>query len=258
MPRKSGFYQKMGALLLQKHKARLLLKKGMFLAAVGRPHTRANGSHFSGLVGIWPFVREGIAARTSKNRAAGEAELKLVSVDGNAWRDLMVEKVFPAVRDAYKHLKTHVVIQVDGAKPHTKASIQASIEAECCKQGYHIILERQPAQSPDFNVLDLGFFHSLQVRADEIKQGKDFQDIVDAVTTAFYDQDPATLERVWQALFHVFDATLYNDGGNDFAMPHAGTGAAQIRGDLPWTWKVNEHFLNKARGISGVAQRGRG
>ena len=64
----------------------------------------------------------------------------------------MVEKVFLAVRDAYKHLKMHVVIQVDGAKPHPKASIQASIEAECRKQGYHIILERQPAQSPNFNV----------------------------------------------------------------------------------------------------------
>ena len=68
--------------------------------------------------------------------------MKLVSVDGDTSRDLAVQKFFPTVRDAYKHLKTHVVIQVDGAKPHTKSSIQASIEVECSKQGYKIVLER--------------------------------------------------------------------------------------------------------------------
>ena len=81
------------------------IKKVMFLAAVGRPHKRPNRTHFCGLNGIWPFVREGIAARSSKNRAAGETELKLVIVDGNVWRDMMVEKVFPAIRDAYKALE---------------------------------------------------------------------------------------------------------------------------------------------------------
>ena len=233
------------------------IKKLMFLAAVGRPHKRPNGSKFNGLIGIWPFVRDGFAVRSSKHRAAREAELKLFSVDGNAWRDMMVEKVFPAVRNAYKHAKKHVVIQIDGAKPHTKSSIQASIEEECCKQGYNITVERQPAQSPDFNVLDLGFFHSLQVRASQIKAGGNLQDIVDAVTTAFHNHDPSTLKRVWQALFHVFDATLRHDGGNDFPVPHVGTGAVQTNGDLPWTWNVNAHFLGKARGSLGFPHTGR-
>ena len=67
------------------------------------------------------------------------------------------------------------------------------------------------------------------------------------MTTAFYNHDSNTLERMWQALFHVFDATLRHDGGNDFPVPHAGTGAAHIRGDLPWTWNVNAHFLDKER-----------
>lgn len=37
--------------------SKALLKKLMFLAAVGLPHKRPNGSHFSGLVVIWSFVR---------------------------------------------------------------------------------------------------------------------------------------------------------------------------------------------------------
>ena len=120
---------------------------------------------FYWFIGILSFVKEGVAVQSSKNQAAGETELKLVLVNGDAWRDLMVEKIFPIVRDAYKHLKPHVVVQVDGAKPHTKSSIQASINAECSKKGYKIVVEQQPAQSPDFNVLDLGFFHSLQLPA---------------------------------------------------------------------------------------------
>ena len=142
----------------------------------------------------------------------------------------MVEKVFPAIRAAYKHLKKHVVVQVDGARPHTRSSIQASIEAECTRDGCSITVEQQPAQSPDFNVLDLGFFHSLQVRASQIKAGGSLQNIVDSVTTAYCNHDPNTLEWVWQALFNVFDATLRHDGGNDFPVPHAGTGQRRLAG----------------------------
>ena len=70
----------------------------------------------------------------------------------------MVEKAFPTIRNAYKHLKKHIVIQIDGARPHVKSSIQALIKAECFKQGYNITLEWQPTQSLGFNVLDLGCF----------------------------------------------------------------------------------------------------
>ena len=121
-------------------------------------------------------------------------------------------KVFPAIRDAYKQLKKQVVIQINGAKPHIKSSIQASIEAECSKKGYNITLERQPAQNPHFNVLDLGFFLSLQVQASKIKESRNLQDFVDTVTMAFYKHDSNTFERMWQALFHVFDAILFMMG----------------------------------------------
>ena len=125
-----------------KAQSKACINKVMFLAAVGRPYKLPNGAHFCGLVGICPFVREGIATQSSKNRTVGETELKLVSVDGNVWRDMMVEKVFLAIRDAYKLLKKQVVIQIDGAKPHIKLSVQESIEAEYSKQGYNITLER--------------------------------------------------------------------------------------------------------------------
>ena len=128
----------------------------MFLATVGRPHKQWNGTRFCGLVGIWPFFREDIVAWSSENRVPRETQLKLVSVDGNVWRDMMVEKNFPTIRDARKHLKKQVVIQINGAKPHIKSSIPTSIEVECSKQRYNITLERRPAQ-----ILDLDFFHSL-------------------------------------------------------------------------------------------------
>ena len=72
-----------GRLGAPKERSKAFVKKVMFLVDVGRPHKRLNGTKFCGLVGIWPFVKEGIAPRSSKNRAVGETELKLVSVDGN-------------------------------------------------------------------------------------------------------------------------------------------------------------------------------
>ena len=69
--------------------------------------------------------------------------------------------------------------------------------------------------------------------------------------------DSSTLEHMWQALFHMFDATLSHDGGKDFPVPHPGTGAAQIRGCLLWTWHVKANSWAKPRCCLGAGQRGR-
>ena len=65
--------------------------------------------------------------------------------------------------------------------------------------------------NPGFHRLGPWLFHSLQVQASKIKERGNLQDVVDAVTTAFYTRDSNTPERAWQALFHVFDATLRHD-----------------------------------------------
>ena len=173
------------------------MKKIMFLAVVGRPHHRPDGTFFNGLVGVWAFAKRVFAQCASKNRARGTAELQPVTVTGDVWRDLMVEKVFPAVRSAMRHAKRTTVLQVDSAKVHFKRSIRADIDRELNRDGFAIKLEQQPFNSPDLNVLDLGFFHSLQRKVAKIKHGGNLVDIVENIRMAFESYPPTTLENVW-------------------------------------------------------------
>ena len=77
--------------------------------------------------------------------------------------------------------------------------------------------EKQPAQSPDLDILDLRFFHSLQSRVAEIKEAGDLCAIVNAVNFALKDYDARTLDLVWQALFNVVNSILIAYGETTFS-----------------------------------------
>ncbi|CAM9450056.1 unnamed protein product [Discosporangium mesarthrocarpum] len=72
----------------------------------------------------------------------------------------MFDKVIPAIKARMPRPPGHTIfVQQDGAKPHTGGVVMVAIQA---KAGDSIILETQPANSPDLNLNDLGFFHSIQ------------------------------------------------------------------------------------------------
>ena len=65
----------------------------------------------------------------------------------------------------YKEL----VVQQDGARSHTgKGNVEALNKAGN-DQNWSIKLITQPAQSPDLNINDLGFFRSLKTRVLETR-----------------------------------------------------------------------------------------
>lgn len=142
------------------------------------------------------------AQRSSKNRAQGTAESRSVTVTGNVWRDLMVQK------SVFSHSIGHVTRQdvhvlqhdFDRAKVHFKNSIQEDIDRKLHADGFNIKLKQQPAQSPDLSVLDLGFFNSLLKISTSIKDGGNLIAIVKSVENAFINYYSATLECVCQYL----------------------------------------------------------
>ena len=87
-------------------------------------------------------------------------------------------------------------------------------------------LSIQPTQSLDLNMLDLGFFHSLQHRAVEFKEGASIADFVTAVESAFHRDDAPALERVWRSLLKAVFCMVDYAGGNDYRVPHVGAGDA--------------------------------
>ncbi|CAM9983405.1 unnamed protein product, partial [Discosporangium mesarthrocarpum] len=84
--------------------------------------------------------------------------------------------------------------------------------------GDSIILETQLANSPDLNVNDLGFFHSIQQLKEDVGVSSP-EDLVEATMEAFDDYPRETLERVWQSLFAVLGEVLGSKGDNSYKLP---------------------------------------
>ena len=104
-----------------KHKSHII--KVMFLCAVARPRYDDEGNCiFDGKIGIWPFVKKVVAKRSSKNREAGTEEVKPVKVTKNVYREFMVEKVIPAIKEKWpdRRERKQIRVQHDNAPSHFK------------------------------------------------------------------------------------------------------------------------------------------
>lgn len=96
------------------------IPKIMFLAATARPRYDNNGNcTFDGKIGIWPIVKRKRAIRNSVNRPAGTMITEPVSVTQRIYRQLLLEKVIPAIKNRFPHNRDRTVfIQQDGASAH--------------------------------------------------------------------------------------------------------------------------------------------
>ncbi|CAM9105579.1 unnamed protein product [Discosporangium mesarthrocarpum] len=134
--------------------------KVMFLAVVASPRMISDGVWLDGKIGIWPIADAMAAMRSSKNRKKGTMMLKPAIVNAERYKELMIDKVIPAIKARMPRPPGHTIfVQQGGAKPHTWGGVMEAIQA---KAGDSIILETHPANLPDLNVNDLGFFHSIQ------------------------------------------------------------------------------------------------
>ncbi|CAM9463790.1 unnamed protein product [Discosporangium mesarthrocarpum] len=188
----------------------------MFLARVTCPMKISNGLWFDGMIGIWSIVDIKVAQRTSKNQPKGAKVLVPAMVYGERYMKLMIKEVIPAIKACMPRMEGHTIfVQQDGAKPHTKVGIMGATEEAA---GADIVIEAQPANSPDLSVNDLKFFHSIQQLKEEVGV-TNTQELVEATTEAFDVYPRETLKRVWQSLFAVCGEVLGSKGENVYKIP---------------------------------------
>jgi hypothetical protein len=230
-------------------KSKRYIEKVMFLAAVSRPkydhHTR---SWFDGKIGIWPYVYEEPAKRSSKNRAAGTMVTKNVqSITAQVHREMMVSTVIPAIKEKWPASRKggKIYIQQDNAKPHTNA-MDAEIEREGCRDGWTIEMKRQPANSPDLNVLDLGFFNAIQSLQHE-ESPRNVNELIDAVGRAFQDQPRNNLDNVFLSLQQAMMGAMSVGGGNSYTLAHMGKEKLRREELLPVSIMCPPSLLETAR-----------
>lgn len=128
-------------------------------------------------------------------------------------------------------LDKSVIIQQDGARPHTGRDVVHRIEQYACTGGWSITMKTQPAQSPDLNILDLGFFHSLKVRVGHLKRtARNMVELIENVQEAYEDYDYDTLNNVWAHLFACYNCILAVNGDNEYTAPHTGVRTRSKKG----------------------------
>jgi hypothetical protein len=107
--------------------------------------------------------------------------------------------------------------------------------------GLDIRLVNQPVNSPDLNVLDLGFFASLQSLTYE-RISRNLDDLIQNVTNEFDNYDPDTLNRVFLTLQGCMIEVMKDGGGNRYEIPHMDKDRLEVLGMLPRSLSVDRQL----------------
>ncbi|KAI3871432.1 hypothetical protein MKX03_030775, partial [Papaver bracteatum] len=218
------------------------ITKIMFLTAVARPRLGLDGK-----IGIWPFVVKEAAKRSSKNRKAGTMETKAMKyVDKEVMRHFFIEKLLPIIKKKWPFNNCKkIFIQQDNAKPHVHENDKKFVEA-VRSYGVDIELLCQPPNSPDLNVLDLGFFSVIAAlhHTDALTTVDEF---IASVTRAFENFSVEDANNVFITLQSCMKEILKIKGGIHYKIPHMHKWRLIRDGQLPNVLECDPQLLNEAR-----------
>ena len=223
------------------------MPKIKFICAFARPIFSNEGELiFDGKIGIFPFTQEVSTQRSSKNRKREELETKPIqSITKNHTTDMIVHKILPATRSKWPaRLSKTIYIQQDNANPHIFDDDIVFRDATTL-DGFSFHLLQQPPNSPDINVLDLGFFRPIQALQHQ-KSTYNYAQLVKAVNAAFESLQPNALKLVWIILQACKVDVIKNLGGIDYHIPHMNKTKLAREGRLPQCLGVRRKIIYEA------------
>ncbi|WVZ54366.1 hypothetical protein U9M48_005174 [Paspalum notatum var. saurae] len=193
----------------------------MFLCVVARPRFRDGVCVFDDKIGCFPLVTIEQVVRRSRNRMRGAQVIKPIqSITRDVIRDFMINRVLPAIRAKWPKEDVHkpIFIQQDNAPTHIKVDDPQFLEV-AKQDGFDIRLICQPANSSDFNILDLGFFRAIQAIQYK-KNAKTLNELIPVVQEAFLEYCPKRANRMFVTLQTVLKEAMKIKGGNKIKIPH--------------------------------------
>jgi hypothetical protein len=198
-------------------KSKTNIPKVMFLSAVARPRPG-----FDGKLGIWRVAAPKTAQKKSKNHERGTVYDVDVTMTAERYFELMTTTVFKAIAKGFRGTGvTCVIVQQDGAKPHTGKDVVARMNVIGKTFTPKIEVRTQPAQSPDMNVNDLALFRALDVAVRKSRRGMkkglfDKEQLVKDVLAAAAAYPTEQLEKMWDYKSYVMEQVKASKGGNDY------------------------------------------
>ncbi|KAK4284387.1 hypothetical protein QN277_001230 [Acacia crassicarpa] len=234
---------------LRTTKNKNFIGKVMFLVAVARPRFDSDGNEtFSGKIGVFPLVTHEPAKRKSVNRPAGTLVTKpIVSVTKDVSRRFLIEHVVPAIKEKWPRnsIGEPIYIQQDNARCHVHPN-----DSEFCRVategGFDIRLMNQPPNSPDLNILDLGFFNAIQsLQYKEVPKTTD--DLIAAVVKSFESFSSIKSNKIFLTLQCCMVEILKKRGSNKYDLPHIRKEVMEKRGSLPNQIKCDPNLVEEVR-----------
>ena len=220
----------------------------MFLCAVVRPHFNTSlNSWWDRKLGIWPIGDWEPAQRWSKNQPKGTLVWKNKIVTKDVYRDLLITKLIPAIMAKWPTSDRNsrkIFIQQDGAKNHIREDDKFFNDA-LEENGVNAELYTQSMNSPDVNLLDLGFFRAIQSFNDAVLRNE--EELIAAVCDAYDKYPKEKINQTWLTLQCCFNKIITDHGDNDYHIDHIAKEKLEQSGNLPDVIDVvddTEHLLD--------------
>ena len=207
------------------------LMKIMFLCAVARPrYNMDKNTWFDGKIGIWPIGKWELVKQSSKKRAKGMPVWKNQCTTQDVYREYLIQKFLPAVKERWPTCNGRIWLQQDGAKSHILED-DVEFKEAVDEIGLNLTVFTQSPNLPDTNILDLGFFRAIQSFNDDCHANE--EELIKSVEKAYGEYPMRKLNYVWLTLQSCLNMIIENDGGNDYKIPHMGKESMDRRGLLP-------------------------
>ena len=123
--------------------------------------------------------------------------------------------------------KGEVLVQQDNAPAH-RINDDPDVAAGTA-DGWNIKLINKPANSPDTNILEVGFFNSIQALQDHTTLNT-VDEVIAEVRRVFEQQEPAVIGMVWTTYQSVLQEIMLAKGDNTFKLHHLHKQTAERRG----------------------------
>ena len=220
--------------------------KVLFLCAQAHPcwDPHRNG-WWDGKLGMWPI---GSYKLVQRGASTGQLRWKDKTITQDVYRELLLEKVVVAIeqkwpRNEWNNPQVVIRIQQDGPNSHIKPD-DADWILGLQQKGLEnkLLLYTQPANSPDLNINDLGFFRALQSHYQQFSPTT-AEEIINYVRQTYEEYPRERINHVWLTLMEVMNEIIEHHGDNDYKMPHIGKLALERRNELPVVLPVTEDAL---------------
>lgn len=139
-----------------------------------------------------------------------------------------------------------IYIQQDNAKTHINVDDPTFVEAaQACRYGWDIRLTCQPPNSPDLNVLDLGFFAAIQALFEK-GTPNNINQIVEKVEEAYMKYPVDRANRVFLTQQSCMMEIMKHNGGQHYNIPHMKKKTLEQQGILPISLVCTPALYNQA------------